>query len=317
MIPREITKENVLQALADIRSGHVPVERESTKFDLVHDGRTYPPKYVLTIASKYATGSELMPSLFSGGKESNSFLTELGFEIRAKSEWTERECYFAVWGYDQLNQDRNVVKTSLYREIAELTGRSIKSVEWKIQNVSHFDPRPRTEKPIAEAPNAQKLIGDVFRWYWDDKDAARTLFKSYVQESNFNLVSGTELSTTTDEHHHKNFIIEEGAEGFTTSKTRKRSAKLVTEGRKHFRSIEPDGKFRCHACGFVKPESIDREIVQLHHTEMISEVDKDGKQASLMKALESLIPLCPTCHQIAHSSKPPLSLVMIKTLLNA
>ena len=73
---------------------------------------------------------------------------------------------------------------------------------------------------------------------------------------------------------------------------------------------------QCHACRFTKPDKVEQEIVQLHHTEMISDLDKDGKQIVLEEAIKMLIPLCPTCHQIAHTSKPPLSVDLIKRLRN-
>jgi predicted HNH restriction endonuclease len=316
MIPKSITREHVLSALADIQSGEIPIRRESTKFDLVHNDHLYPPKYTLSTAAKYATGKELPPSEFSGGQEANEFLTNLGFEIRPKKDWTERECYFAVWGYDQLDVDRSIVKNHLYSEIADITGRSTKSVEWKIQNVSRFDTRPRNQKPIAEAPNAQKLIGDVFQWYWKDREAARRLFDSYLEESTFSRASGVVFTNKIDDAAHKTVIIEEGAEGLASTKIRKRSAKLVAEGRKYFRGLEPDGRLHCHACGFAKPDSVEQEIVQLHHTDMISEVDKRGKKISLEDAIRRLVPLCPTCHQLAHTSRPPLSAEAVKRLKN-
>ncbi len=231
------------------------------------------------------------------------------------NDWTERECYFAVWGYDQIDQDRNLVKKHLYDDLSEIIDRSVKSIEWKIQNVSYFDPRPREVKPIAEAPHAQKLIGDVFDWYWSNKEAARSLFDMYIQESSFSKESATTFSGDIDSKLHKTIIIEESAEGFVTSKSKKCSTKLLTEGRRHFKNLN-DGNLICYACGYMKPESIDREIVQLHHTDMISEYDERGKEIKLEKAITMLMPLCPTCHQIAHTKKPPLSLSQIKEVIS-
>lgn len=317
MIPKEITKQHVFSAIEELRNGEIPQKRQSTKFDLVYEGRSYPPKVVISVAARYATGVELPAEEFSGGDESNTVLKKLGFEIREKSAWTERECYFAVWVYDQLDLDRTLVKTHLFRHVSDLTGRSVKSVEWKIQNVSHFDPRPRQEKPISEAPNAQKLIGDVFRRYWKDREHARALYPQYVEESYFNVASQNEYSGEMDSDALKTLMIEEGAEGHYTSKTRKRSVELLERGRNYFRSLEPDNKLRCHACGFSKPEPVDREVVELHHTEMISEIDKEGRRMSLHEAIKMLLPLCPTCHRIAHTSTPPLSVVAIKSLLKS
>ncbi|MDQ0201072.1 HNH endonuclease [Neobacillus ginsengisoli] len=82
-IPKNIKREHVLSAISEIDNHGVPEERNSTKFNLLYEGRHYPPKYVLTLANKYANGHELIPSEFSGGKESNSYLSDLGFEIKS------------------------------------------------------------------------------------------------------------------------------------------------------------------------------------------------------------------------------------------
>jgi predicted HNH restriction endonuclease len=314
MIPLAIKKSHVLKALEGIRTGGVPRRREPTKFYLVHSGRRYPPKFALSLAAKHATGQELLPEDFSGGIETNSFLTDLGFKIEPKREdWSWRECYFAVWGYDQLDIDPSQVKTSLYKEIAELLGRSPKAVEFKVQNVSSFDPRPRSQKPIAEARNAQALLGEVFRWYWKDRALARTHHAQFREDFQFESAS-TMDPKAPDGLSRPNSIIEEGASDTAPSFRRKRSQKLVEEGRKYFRAQDKDGKLRCRSCGFTTPNEVELEIVQLHHTEPIYESDEKGRRLSLKAALERLLPLCPTCHGLAHSSRPPLAVEVIRAL---
>lgn len=85
MIPQEITREHLLSALKEIDSKGVPPDRESTVWLLEHEGKVYPPKYVISIASKYALGHEHGHELFSGGPETNTFLKSRGFEIILKS----------------------------------------------------------------------------------------------------------------------------------------------------------------------------------------------------------------------------------------
>ena len=81
MIPKNIEKAHVLRAIQEIDSVGIQNERLSRKFQLKYNGKNYPPKYLLSIANKYANGQELLPSDFSGGNESNNFLRALGFEI--------------------------------------------------------------------------------------------------------------------------------------------------------------------------------------------------------------------------------------------
>ncbi len=219
----------------------------------------------------------------------------------------------AVWGYDQLDIDSLQVKSILYRDISELIGRSVKSVEYKLQNVSSFDPRPRLEKPITEAKNAQALLGKVFKWYWSNKHKAREMYEQYRSEFLFNLPS-IEFEPKIDHVIENTIFIEEGASETSTFKRRKRSQKLLEEGRKYFKNIENDGLLRCKACGFIAPPTIDKEIVQLHHTKPIYDLTESGRNLNVVNAILELLPLCPTCHSLAHTSRPPLELEQIKTL---
>ncbi|UFS69484.1 HNH endonuclease [Geomonas sp. RF6] len=84
VIPREIKRDHLLYAIKEIDSDGVPPERESTVWLLRHEGKDYPPKYVISIAGKYALGYEYSHEKFSGGPRTNSFLRDRGFEIISK-----------------------------------------------------------------------------------------------------------------------------------------------------------------------------------------------------------------------------------------
>jgi len=86
MIKRQVNKQDILDALTFIDKNAVPSNRRATKYNLYHNNKSYPPKYVLSIATKIATGRELEPSQFNGGEETNNFLTTLGFTIREGSK---------------------------------------------------------------------------------------------------------------------------------------------------------------------------------------------------------------------------------------
>jgi hypothetical protein len=85
MINKQVRRQHILEALEYIEKNKVPLNRRSTKYDLYYNGKTYPPKYGLSIATKFATGKELEPKIFNGGDETNSFLNSLNFEIREKT----------------------------------------------------------------------------------------------------------------------------------------------------------------------------------------------------------------------------------------
>lgn len=80
MIPG-LSRDHIERALQQIDSEGVPPGRDSRKFSLIANGRRYPPKYVLSLASFYAYGRELRSDEFSGGIETNRLLEKLGFTI--------------------------------------------------------------------------------------------------------------------------------------------------------------------------------------------------------------------------------------------
>lgn len=82
MIPSNISQEHIMRAIRDIERSRISKGRQSSKFQLVVDGQVFPPKYVVSLANKYANGVELAPSKFNGGAETNSFLKNLGFNIK-------------------------------------------------------------------------------------------------------------------------------------------------------------------------------------------------------------------------------------------
>lgn len=81
MIPKNIHQEHILKAIEEGKKTGIPKRRGSKKFLVEFNGVYYPPKYIISLANKYANGEELNPSEFSGGRESNDFLRALGFQI--------------------------------------------------------------------------------------------------------------------------------------------------------------------------------------------------------------------------------------------
>jgi hypothetical protein len=151
-IPKGLTRDHVLKALADLDAGIEHPFGEATKFHLVHDGKRYAPKAVIGIAFRHLTGEILHLSKFSGGEapgQANYELRRLGFKVETKPEdqaepptvWTEQEVgllitdYFDMLQLDLLGQKYN--KAEHNQRLREgLAGRSKPSVEFKHRNVS-------------------------------------------------------------------------------------------------------------------------------------------------------------------------------------
>lgn len=85
MIPTNINKAHVLKAIKEIDLEVIPPRRRSTKYNIVINGKEYPPKYVIEVANnKFTNNKKLSWDDFNGGctyKSANPFLKNLGFVI--------------------------------------------------------------------------------------------------------------------------------------------------------------------------------------------------------------------------------------------
>ena len=92
----------------------------------------------------------------------------------------------------------------------------------------------------------------------------------------------------------------EGTVNTVSVEVRTRCEALRRRATKFYRSA--DGKLRCEVCGWHKPDNrISGDIVELHHMRPLSDLPAAGTSLPIREAIESLVPLCPCCHRIAHS----------------
>ena len=68
MIPRNISKSDILRAMKKIDTEGIPKGRESSKYSINYMGVLYPPKLVISYANLFANYEELAPGNFSGGR---------------------------------------------------------------------------------------------------------------------------------------------------------------------------------------------------------------------------------------------------------
>ena len=81
VIPKLITKTNIVEALRRINRDGIPSRRRGRGYCLVADRKHFPPKYTIALAHQVATGESLSSDQFSGGVESNHFLRSRGFNV--------------------------------------------------------------------------------------------------------------------------------------------------------------------------------------------------------------------------------------------
>ena len=73
MLPEGLTEKHIELAAKEIDRRGVPRQRRSHHYDLVLNGRKYPPKYVISLANRYATGVEYSFENFNAVEAKNYF----------------------------------------------------------------------------------------------------------------------------------------------------------------------------------------------------------------------------------------------------
>jgi len=87
-LPSDLTRSDLLDAIAEIDGGARHPFGGSTKYDVLHEGRRYAPKAVVGIAASRKLGGDVLPGSFKGGLGTQCFsvLGSLGFSIVSKGE---------------------------------------------------------------------------------------------------------------------------------------------------------------------------------------------------------------------------------------
>src|SRR3954465_11091146 len=86
-LPDTLTRTHVEQAIAELDTGVSHPFGASTDYDLIFDGKAYPPKAVVGLAASFATGTAFGPDDFSGGEgpgQANAVLRSLGFTVERR-----------------------------------------------------------------------------------------------------------------------------------------------------------------------------------------------------------------------------------------
>jgi len=81
--PDKITTQHILDAVRKIERENIQLE-PSTRFDVVINGKPYPPKEVMRYAHELMNGEHIWER--SGGEPTNKYLISLGFEIKSRSD---------------------------------------------------------------------------------------------------------------------------------------------------------------------------------------------------------------------------------------
>lgn len=187
-VPPGLTREHVLQSLADLDANIDHPFGPTTGYELVHEGKCYPPKAAVGLAFRAVLGRILRPDEFSGGEapgQANHVLRQLGFMVikreRAMAEeskqvrdWSGAEVtlivadYFAMLREELLGRPYN--KAEHNRNLLPwLDDRKRSAIELKHQNISAVLverglPYVNGYKPYG---NYQQLLADAVEEFLD------------------------------------------------------------------------------------------------------------------------------------------------------
>src|SRR5437764_440257 len=105
-IPNGLTREHVLRAIAELDADVQHPFGEPTGYELLHEGKSYPPKAVVGIAAKYLIGRMLLPAEFSSGVAPGQavyVLRDLGFNVvKLGDDWSKAEVTRIVDDYFEM-----------------------------------------------------------------------------------------------------------------------------------------------------------------------------------------------------------------------
>jgi len=79
-IPKNITTQHIEKAIEEIVTAQIPAQRLEQNYSLISNGKTLPPKYVISIANKHANGRELNSQKFNA-VEAKTFLIKKEFNV--------------------------------------------------------------------------------------------------------------------------------------------------------------------------------------------------------------------------------------------
>lgn len=89
-IPKNISREHIEKAIQEINPESIPSQRKEQHYSLVENGKSLPPKYVISIANRIANGAELGSDDFNA-VEAKEYLIKLSFNIVDKRTKQDKE----------------------------------------------------------------------------------------------------------------------------------------------------------------------------------------------------------------------------------
>src|SRR6266567_447334 len=282
-IPEGIHREHIIAAIHDLDAGVHHRFGDSTHYDLLYEGRRYPPKAVVGLAAGKLLGDALGPYDFKGGLESKCFrvLEANGFTVVDKEngantvlgtqekqsggehrnpDWTRDEMIVALNLYlqsmprfpaknsseiVQLSETLNRLGEKLFRpDDRSAKFRNPNGVYMKLMNFKRFDPAYTSQGRVGLS-RGNSGEEEVWNEFHSDPERCAEVARAIVASLDEPELDSAWVDPGMDDG------FEEAPEGrFLTRKhlVRERNRKLVQ--RKVARAMSESGTLECEVCRF-------------------------------------------------------------------
>ncbi|GAB7220427.1 HNH endonuclease [Vibrio comitans] len=299
-LSKTITEEDIINAIKEFEERDRDIESygNSSGYDLIYNGLTYPPKPIFGLALSKAIDFTVTSKHFSGGIGSPCFrrIQKLGFNIEAKKDaslserkaWTNEELKDSVKTYlyflsHDFVQDK-ATKKQFYNELSLKYGRSSKAYEFRMQNISFvFELLGRNWvkglKPKQNITNNQITL--------IEKYIAECENKPFENLASFEMEVKQSLD---DEHIQKPTGSQKPKQSTVSTVVYERSAKVKAWVLKRAKGV-------CECCNSPAPfeTSDNRPFLEVHHLVRLVDGGSDTP--------ENCVATCPNCHRLLHFGK--------------
>lgn len=233
--------------------------------------------------------------------------------------YSESDLIFPSLQLLSLADHRGLSTTQLIQQLRELLkpegedlaineGRRDDKFSQKVRNLKSHN--TLTKKELVVYMSGYWSITDKGRRYLIENEP---LYDS-LREQGF---TEKEISQEVEEDF-KDIIIEEGALQIKDVKQRKRSNKLRDTAIQQL--LEKNkGSLICEVCAFdffKKYGEHGKGYIEIHHKEMVKDMDIIGSKQKLGEAINKVAPLCSNCHRMVHRNKDKmLTIEQLKAIL--
>lgn len=324
-LPDRLNRSSIENAIRDLDNGRNHNFADSTEYDVLFQGRRYPPKAVVGVAAEIQTGEKYAPRDFSGGHGSKCFrlLDEAGFVIVTKQVKTrlprvlrgnERSLRKAT------ENEFHEELLSLYRRTGEATGgeywphRFLRSVREKgglpfakklvaagtvssgFEKIASVHRADLSVEAVVLDPRFSHLFSD------DELATARMRLEALPLDA-FPSEFALPAEQLPDEVPAGEDFIE-GAKKTVAVNRYERDPKARKACIKHFGS-------RCAVCDLNFEErygEIGKGFIHVHHKRPLHNLKVSYK----VDPRRDLIPVCPNCHAMLHTSNPPMDIEQLR-----